>query len=84
MKNFAIYVVLFTTLITGSSCVSKPQRPDSPLCGSGGDCRDSRGEHQEDPRLLLCTTPLGYSSYEDYIDRLELRIRELERRCKSK
>ena len=83
MKNFGTYVVLFTTL-TVASCVSKPSRPDAPMCGPSGDCQDSRGEHQEDPRLLLCTTPLGYSSYEDYIDRLELRIRELERRCKSK
>lgn len=83
MKNYGTYAALFI-ILTAASCVSKPQRPDSPLCGPSGDCRDSRGEHQEDPRLLLCTTPLGYSSYEDYIDRLELRIRELERRCKSK
>lgn len=81
MKNFAIYGALFITLIIGNGCVSKPHRPDAPLCGYGGDCIDARGEHREDPRLLLCTTPLGYSAYEDYIDRLELRIRELERRC---
>lgn len=73
---------LFMSLIA-VSCVSKPHRPDAPLCGSSGDCRDSRGEFQEDARLLLCTTPFGYSSYEDYIDRLELRIRELERTCRK-
>lgn len=83
MQNLKTFVVLFTTLITINGCVSKPHRPDAPMCGSTGDCRDSRGEHQEDPRLLLCTTPLGYSSYEDYIDRLELRIRELERTCRK-
>ena len=53
------------------------------MCGSGGDCRDSRGEFQEDPRLLLCTNPFGYSLLENYIDKLELRVKELERRrCK--
>ena len=83
MKNCEISVALFM-ILTISSCVSRPQRPDAPLCGSDGSCIDSRGEHQEDSRLLICTTPLGYSSYEDYIDRLELRVRELERRCKTR
>jgi len=81
MLNIGICVVLST--IFAVSCVSNPKRPDAPMCGSGGDCVSSIGEHQEDPRLLLCTTPLGYSSYEDYIDRLELRVRELERRCRN-
>lgn len=81
--NFATFAALFILLI-GASCVSKPNRPDAPMCGASGDCTDSRGEFQEDPRLLLCTNPLGYSSYEDYIDRLELRIRQLERNCKNK
>jgi hypothetical protein len=80
--SLKIFVVLCTTLIL-ASCVSGSHRPNAPLCGSSGDCRDSRGEFQEDPRLLLCTTPFGYSLLEDYIDKLELRIRELERRrCK--
>ena len=78
--SLKIFVALFTILI-GISCVSHPRRPDSPLCGPSGDCRDSTGEHQEDPRLLLCTTPQGYSALEDYIDKLELRVRTLERRC---
>ena len=70
-------IVIFVIL---SSCVSRSGRPDSPLCGNTGDCQDSRGQFQEDARLLLCTNPLGYSNLEDYIDKLELRIRELERR----
>jgi hypothetical protein len=82
MKNLKICAIPFIFLIT-SSCVSRPGRPDAPMCGSSGDCIDSRGETQEDPRLLLCTTPFGYSNYEDYIDRLELRVRELERRCRK-
>lgn len=75
------FVVLFTILIV-SGCVSNPRRPNSPLCGSGGDCISSEGDTMENPATLLCTTPNGYSKYEDYIDGLELRIRELERRCK--
>lgn len=82
MWNFAIYAVLFTILTT--SCVSRPNRPDAPLCGPDGSCRDSRGEYQEDARLLICTSPAGYANYEDYIDRLELKIREMERRCKKR
>jgi hypothetical protein len=49
------------------------------MCGHLGDCINGSGEFQTDPRLLLCTDPSGYALYEDYIDRLELRIRELER-----
>ena len=80
MRSLRIFDALFITLI-GVSCVSNPRRPDAPLCGPNGDCRDSRGEYQEDPRLFLCTTPRGYSELESYIDNLELRIKTLERRC---
>ena len=79
--SLKICAALFITL-TLTSCVSSSHRPNAPMCGSSGDCRDSRGEFQEDPRLLLCTNPFGYSLLEDYIDRLEMRIRQLERRCK--
>lgn len=80
--NLKTFAVLCTILI-GASCVSNPRRPDSPMCGAGGDCNDSRGAFNEDPRLLLCTTPLGYSRLEDYVDKLELRVRQLERQCKK-
>jgi hypothetical protein len=80
--NLKTFAVLFTILIA-VSCVSSRHRPDAPLCGSSGECHDSRGEHREDTRTLLCTSPLGYAAYEDYIDKLELRVRELERRCKK-
>lgn len=69
-------------ILIGASCVTHPKRPDAPLCGPSGDCVDSQGEHQEEVRTLLCTTPRGYSDLEDYIDKLELRIITLERRCK--
>lgn len=81
--SLKVFVVLFMILI-GVSCVSHPHRPDAPLCGPSGDCVDASGEHQEDQRTLLCTTPQGYSSLETYIDKLELRVRTLERRCKIK
>ena len=74
--------MLSLSLIALSSCVSRPQRPDAPLCGSEGDCVNSSGEFTIDPRVLICTDPTGYAQYEDYIDRLELRVGELERRCK--
>lgn len=83
MRSLKTFAALSMILI-GASCVSHPHRPDSALCGANGDCRDSRGEYQEDARLLLCTTPQGYSALEDYIDKLELRVRTLERRCKVK
>lgn len=82
MKSTRIYVALFTILIGISGCESMPHRPDAAMCGSSGDCVNSAGEFQVDPRILLCTDPHGYGAYEDYIDRLELRIRELERRCR--
>ena len=52
------------------------------MCGYQGDCIDARGEFKEDPRLLLCTNPIGYSAYENYIDELEQRVIRLERRCR--
>ena len=78
--NLKTFAATCTLLVGISGCVSKPNRPDSALCGSTGAWQDSRGQFQEDARLLLCTNPLGYSNLEDYIDKLELRIRELERR----
>lgn len=83
MMNLKTFVVLCTTLIILSACVSNPRRPLAPLCGSGGDCISSEGDTVEDSRTLLCTTPLGYSAYETYIDGLELRIRQLERSIKE-
>lgn len=83
MKNLRPSAVLFTILVA-ASCVSHPNRPDAPMCGHLGDCHDGRGDFNEDPRLLLCTTPDGYSYYQNYIGRLELRIRQLERRCGQK
>lgn len=82
--NLKTYVVLCTTLIALSGCISNPKRPDGPLCGHLGDCINGSGEFQADPRLLLCTDPAGYALYEDYIDSLELRIRQLERSIKEK
>jgi hypothetical protein len=71
------------TILIGASCVSNTRRPDAPMCGPTGDCHNNQGDFQEDPRILLCTNPYGYSLLEDYIDKLELRIRQLERRrCK--
>lgn len=71
------------SLIALSGCVSNPKRPDAPICGHLGDCLNGSGEFQTDPRLLLCTDPRGYALYEDYIDSLELRIRQLERSIKK-
>ena len=65
------------------ACISNPRRPDASLCGHLGDCLNGSGEFQTDPRLLLCTDTAGYALYEDYIDSLELRIRNLERTCKQ-
>lgn len=83
MKSLKICVVLCTTLIVLSACVSNLRRPDAPVCGHLGDCINGSGEFQTDPRLLLCTDPAGYALYEDYIDSLELRIRQLERSIKE-
>lgn len=77
--NLKTFAVLFMSLIALSGCVSNPKRPDAPMCGHLGDCINGSGEFQTDPRLLLCTDPIGYALYEDYIDQLELRIRQLER-----
>lgn len=77
--NLKTFAVLFMSLIALSGCVSSPKRPDASMCGHLGDCLNGSGEFQTDPRLLLCTDPTGYALYEDYIDSLELRIRQLER-----
>ena len=82
MKNCVTCVLLFIGLIIASGCVSNPKRPEAALCDSQGNCIDSRGEFKDDPRLLLCTNPTGYSLIENYIDQLELRIRKLERNCR--
>jgi hypothetical protein len=79
--SLKIFAALFMSLII-NGCVSRPHRPDAPMCDHAGACINAAGEFNEDPRLLLCTNGDGYSAYEDYIDRLELRIRNLERRCR--
>jgi len=82
--NLKTFAAIFTLFLAISGCVSKPHRPDASMCGATGDCINSQGEYHEDPRLLLCTDPFSYSLLQDYIDKLELRIRELERRrCKK-
>jgi hypothetical protein len=82
MRNLRTYAALFMILGLVSSCVSNSRRPDAALCGHLGDCQNAAGEFQVDPRTLLCTDVSGYAAYEDYIDKLELRIRQLERRCR--
>jgi hypothetical protein len=77
--------VVFFTMFLASSCVSRPNRPDAPLClfnSDGWVCTDARGDFPEPESNLICSTIDGYSSLERYIDELELRIRQLERRCK--
>jgi hypothetical protein len=84
MNKETLLGVLFTILL-GTSCVSKPNRPDSPLClynSDGWVCTDSNSDFPETENNLICSTLTGYSSLERYIDALELRIRQLERRCR--
>lgn len=74
-------------IFLGTSCVSKPNRPDAPLClfnSTGWICTDRRGDFPETESNLMATTIDGYSSLERYIDVLELRIRKLERSCGGK
>lgn len=74
-------------IFLGTSCVSKPNRPDSPLCIRNSDgwiCTDSRGDFQEQESNLICSTITGYGQLERYVDDLELRIRKLERNCGGK
>lgn len=82
MKNSRNCAALCTILIV-SGCVSNPKRPLVPMCGSAGDCLEGDTETMENPSTLICTIPSGYSRYENYIDELELRIRNLERNCKK-
>lgn len=74
-------------IFLGNSCVSKPHRPDSPICLRNSNswvCTDSRGDYEEQESNLICTSIDGYSDLERYVDALELRIRQLERRCGQK
>lgn len=85
MRREMRFVVCFTILHAVSGCVSKPSRPDSALClhnSTGWVCSDSRGDFPEVEANLICSNLDGYSSLERYIDALELRVRQLERRCK--
>ena len=85
MRREMKFVVYFTILLAASGCVSKPSRPDAPLClhnSNGWACTDGRGDFSETENNLVCSTLDGYSSLERYIDALELRVRQLERRCK--
>ena len=84
MKNGTSFVVFFTIFLA-TNCVSKPNRPDAPLCLRNSDgwvCTDGRGDFPETENNLICSTFDGYSSLERYIDDLELRIRKLERSCR--
>lgn len=78
LKTFAILFIIFA----GNSCVTRPHRPDAPMCGASGDCINGSGEFQVDPRILICSDPRGYALYEDYIDGLELEIKRLRRTCR--
>jgi hypothetical protein len=85
MKNAALYAILFISFIA-CSCIRKPHRPDAPLCTVDeihGECTDARGDFFLDHAHLLCTSLEGYSTLERYIDELELRVKQLERRCKN-
>lgn len=78
---------VFFILCTSFSCVSKPGRPDAPLCtvdSNHGECTDARGDFILDHSNLLCTSIEGYGTLENHIDKLELYIRKLERGCKSR
>jgi|694.fasta_scaffold55836_10 hypothetical protein len=84
MSSAISFVVIFT-LFLSVSCVSKPNRPDAPLCLRNTDawmCTDSSGDFEQEEDELICTDFAGYADLEGYIDSLELRIRKLERRCK--
>jgi hypothetical protein len=84
MKTETLCAVFFTTFLA-ASCVSKPNRPDSAICLHNSDgwvCTDSRGDFPETENNLICSTIDGYSNLSKYVDALELKIRELERRCK--
>lgn len=83
MKNVTSFAKLFI-LCLGVSCVSKPNRPDSPLClfnSDGWVCTNSGGDFRSEESNLICTDLSGYAALERYVDELELRIRKLERRC---
>lgn len=80
------FAVCFTIFL-GGSCVSKPNRPDSPICIRNSDswvCTDSRGDFQEQESNLICSTIAGYGQLERYVDSIELRLRRLERNCGEK
>lgn len=84
MKIETLFVVSCMTFLA-ASCVSKPNRPDSPICLHNSDgwmCTDSRGDFPETEANLICSTIDGYSNVSKYVDALELKIRQLERRCK--
>jgi hypothetical protein len=75
----------FFTIFLATSCVTKPNRPDSPIClhnSTGWVCTDSRGDFPETENNLICSTIDGYSSLSSYVEFLELKIRKLERRCR--
>lgn len=79
--RFAIFFLIFSLT---SSCIPKPGRPAAPLCtvtSKEGRCTNAQGNFTTDHSDLLCTTIDGYSVMERYVDTLELKIREYERRC---
>jgi hypothetical protein len=69
-------------LASCSSCVRKPGRPDIPVCtinSIDADCTDLRGDYKVSHGEILGTTIDGYGVAENYVDQLELRVRQLER-----
>jgi hypothetical protein len=84
MRIEVVFAVFFMICIS-CSCIQKPGRPDAPLCtvtSENGECTDVRGDFVLDHAQLLCTSVDGYSTLERYVDQLELKVRDLERRCK--
>jgi hypothetical protein len=84
MKTGIIYAVCFTIFL-GAKCAYKPVRPDVPVClhnSNGWVCTDSRGDFSQTESELICTTFVGYSESMRYLDKLEKRIKELERLCR--
>ena len=86
MKSSRLFAVV-SMIFTSVSCHTVPNRPDAPICGvttEGAQCVDVRGDFNDTHANMLCTTLEGYSKLESYIDTLELRVRDYERRCGKK
>lgn len=81
MKIELIFAV-FCTLLASCSCIQKPGRPDIPICtvtSVDAQCTNAAGDFRTSHNDILGTTIDGYQIAENYIDQLELKVRELER-----